>query len=119
MPPTCRRCLSQHHVAPRLASGTYYSHGAEGSSGRRSSLRVAPGHFACHGVPRPRGGKAVKLKVAPRAAWAAACARGVAHCPCVWRPDAELVVNAKFDMDQYRDELRKMGATYYIGATKG
>ena len=42
---------------------------------------------------------------------------GVKHCPCVWRPDEDLVVNAKFDMEQYREELRKMGANYYIGAT--
>jgi hypothetical protein len=107
-------CLSHHHVAPRLASGTY------GSAARRNSIRVAAGHFACHGVPRPRGGGGAanaQPKVVPRAPWADSCAAGVEHCPCVWRPDEELVVNAKFDMKQYRDELRKMGATYYIGAT--
>ena len=72
-------------------------------------------------MPRPRGGGGAakaKLKGAvPRAPWATSCTLGVKHCPCVWRPDQELVVNAKFDMEQYRDELRKMGATYYIGAT--
>ena len=106
-------CLSQHHIAPRLASGSY------GSSAMPSpnAIRVAPGHFACHGVPRPRGARAKLKGVVPRAPWATSCALGVKHCPCVWRPDEELVVNAKFDMEQYREELRKMGATYYIGAT--
>ena len=82
-----------------------------------NAIRVAPGHFACHGVPRLRGAKAKLKGVVPRAPWATSCALGVKHCPCVWRPDEELVVNAKFDMEQYREELRKMGATYYIGAT--
>ena len=93
-------CLAQHHMAPKLATGVYWD------PARQVSIRVADGHFACHGRHHPRSS-------AVRETWPSSCASGIEHCPCVWRDDSELIVNAKYNFTQYQLDLRKMRTRYY------
>ena len=94
-------CLAAHHMAPRLATGLY------GDPQKGNSIRVLPDHFACHAPPH---GAAPPPRPSP---WAAACALGIERCPCVWRDEAQLIVNGKYNMSQYQLDLQAMRTPYY------
>ena len=39
-------------------------------------------------------------------------AAGIGHCPCVWRDEATLIVNGKYNMSQYQLDLKAMRSPY-------
>lgn len=102
-------CLAAHHMAPQLATGLY------GEPQKGNSIRVLSGHYACHASPPPPRGAPPPPTRMP---WAAACAIGIEHCPCVWRDESELVVNGKYNMSQYQLDLQAMSTPYYASTMR-